>query len=108
MTFKEIIKNDIKNTFLNFDEFGEWHNINGQNVLIIIDENELTDREKKIKKEEGELYKKQLLFYVDATDFGKLPSPGRILTLDEKTYLIMDAENEDGIYSIQLEAKSSL
>lgn len=108
MTFKETIQHDIKNTFLNFDEFGEIHKLNGHDILIIIDENELTEREKRIKvSEDGELHNKQLLFYAAAEDFGPLPAPKRILILDEKRYLITDAANEDGIYSINLEAIES-
>ena len=40
--FKDMIQEDIKNVFLNFEEFGETHEINGVEVLVIIDENELT------------------------------------------------------------------
>ncbi len=107
MTFKDTIKQDVRAVFLNFDEFGEIHTIFGQDVLIIIDENELTEREKRIRRNEGELHKKQLLFYIAAEDFGPLPDPGRILNLDGKQYEIMEAENEDGIYSISLEAVDS-
>ena len=107
MTFKDTIKQDVRAVFLNFDEFGEIHTIFGQDVLIIIDENELTEREKRIRRNEGELHKKQLLFYIAAEDFGPLPDPGRILHLDGKRYEIMEAENEDGIYSISLEAVDS-
>lgn len=104
MTFKETIQSDIKETFLDFKEFGEYHDLNGHAVLVIVDENELNDREKKMKGVDGELHSKQLLFYVAAADFGGLPSPGRILDFDGKQYIITDAVNEDGIYSINLEA----
>lgn len=107
-SFKDVLKNDIKNVFLNFAEFGEEHKINGETVLIIIDENELTEREKRIRQGmDVELHKKQILFYVAADDFGPLPSPGGILELDGKEYKITEADNEDGIYSISLEAQRS-
>lgn len=107
-TFKDVLRSDIKSVFLNFEEFGEEHEINGETVLIIIDENELTEREKRIRRGiDVELHKKQLLFYVAAEDFGPLPSPGRLLELDGKKYEITEADNEDGIYSINLEAERS-
>lgn len=107
-SFKDVLKDDIKSVFLNFAEFGEEHEINGETVLIIIDENELTEREKRIRRSmDVELHKKQLLFYVAAEDFGPLPSPGRLLNLDGKKYEITEADNEDGIYSISLEAQRS-
>lgn len=107
-SFKDVLKSDIKSVFLNFEEFGEEHKINGETVLVIIDENELTEREKRIRRGvDVELHKKQLLFYVAAEDFGPLPTPGNILNLDGKEYAITEAENEDGIYSINLEATRS-
>lgn len=107
-SFKDVLKSDIKSVFLNFSEFGEEHKINGETVLIIIDENELTEREKRVRQNmDMELHKKQLLFYIAAEDFGPLPSPGKILELDGKKYEITDANNEDGIYSISLEVTRS-
>lgn len=105
--FKDMVQADIKEIFLNFDEFGEIHTINGEEVLIIVDENELTEREKRTQAKDGELHRKQLLFYVSTKDFGALPSPGKLLVLDGKKYTITDAENEMGIYSISLEANRS-
>lgn len=107
-SFKDVLKGDIKSVFLNFSEFGEEHKINGEKVLIIIDENELTEREKRVRQNmDVELHRKQLLFYVAAEDFGPLPSPGNFLDLDGKGYEITEANNEDGIYSISLEAQRS-
>lgn len=105
--FKDMIQEDIKNVFLNFAEFGEIHEINGVEVLAIIDENELTEREKRMRNKDGELHKRQLLFYVDAKVLDPLPSPGKVLNMDGRDYLITDAEDEMGIYSISLEANRS-
>lgn len=106
--FKDMVREDIKNIFLDFDMFGEIHKLNGQDTLIIIDENELTEREKRMARtNERELHSKQLLFYVAAEDFGPLPSPNKLLDLDGRKYTITDAANEDGIYSICLEAARS-
>lgn len=113
MTFKDVVKKDIQNVFMNFTEFGELHKLNGKECLVIIDENELTEREKKIKNSgetngvKGRLYKKQLLFYIPAERFGPLPEPGKQLNFDGKEYIITDANNESGIYSVSLEALRS-
>lgn len=107
MTFKEAVQDDVKGVFLNPEEFGEMHRLNHKEVLIIIDENELTEREKRMKGVDEELHSRQLLFYVAAKDVGPLPSPGKVLTLDGRDYLITDAQSECGIYSISLEARRS-
>ena len=111
LTLKEQIERDNRSVFMNFDEFGEIHKLNGKKKLVIVDENELTEREKRIRNRDGikgeGLHKKQLLFYIEAEKFGPLPSPGNLLNFDGKDYNITDANDEDGIYSISLEAKRS-
>ena len=100
MTFKEQIALDNKQVFLNFDEFGEEHVINGEKMLCIVDNNELIDREKRYRYNHSlysdGIYIKQLLIYVRAADFGSLPAINRMLTFDKKSYIVTDAINEDG------------
>ena len=111
LTFKKQIERDNHSVFMNFNEFGEIHKVNGNKKLVIVDENELTEREKRVRNRDGikgeGLHKKQLLFYIEAEKFGPLPSPGNLLNFDGKVYNITDANDEDGIYSISLEAKRS-
>ncbi len=103
-----MVQQDVKTVFLNPEEFGELHTVAGRQMNILIDENELTEREKKqFGRGRDGVYKKSLLIYVSAGDFGPLPVPEQILLLDGKKYLITDANNEDGIYSISLEAGRS-
>lgn len=107
MNFKDLIKQDNRNVFLNPKEFGETHIISGRRINIVIDDIEMLEREKR--QTDLELYrkgvfKKNVLFYVQASDFGPLPAIGRSLELDQRIYLVTDAIDEDGIYSISLEA----
>lgn len=106
MGFKDIIKNDIQNTFLDLEEFGEPHLVGSREMTILIDDNEMIEREKRmpVREEKDGIYRRQLLFYVAAAVFGPLPPPGRTIMLDGKLYLITDAVNEAGLYSISLEA----
>ncbi len=106
MTFKEQIALDNKRVFLNLLEFADIHLIGGKKMPCVIDNNELIEREKRYQNGvygDG-VYVKQLLVYVKAEDFGALPAIGRSLTVDKKSYLVTDAIDEDGIYSITLEA----
>ena len=109
-TFKDIIRADNSAAFLNPEEFGEAHLIGGRWMNIIIDGNEMIEREKRqsgLQNYRQGIYTKQVLFYVLADDFGPLPSVGRVLSLDREPYLITDAVDENGIYSISLEAVRS-
>ena len=46
-SFKEILRADIDNTFMNADEFAGFHDVNGKRMLVTIDNNELIERAKK-------------------------------------------------------------
>jgi hypothetical protein len=50
------------------------------------------------------VYLQQKLIYVPAADFGPLPKQGTLLRFDKRTYTVADAIEEDGVYSITLEA----
>lgn len=105
--FKDIIRSDNMSVFLNPDEFGEMHLIGGRPMNIIIDDNEMVEREKRqsgMRDYRQGVYNRQILFYVLAKTFGAPPVVGRSLSLDNRLYMITDAVDEDGIYSISLEA----
>ena len=110
-TFKEQIAEDNKAVFLNLLEFSDTHNINGKDMACQVDSNEMIDREKRYQYKRSlyadGVYLKEMLIYVRGEDFGPLPAVGRVLTFDKKVYTISDAIDEDGIYSISLEANKS-
>lgn len=102
MTFKEMIRGDIDSIFLNPDEFGEPHTVNGKaGVNIVIDDFELLNREKfrdEVKNDGTSL--KRSVFYVKASDFGRLPAVGKQVAIDGAKFRVEKAVNEQGIYSI--------
>lgn len=104
MTFKSIINDDCKNVFLNENEFADIHKVNGKPMRVIIDKNELIDRQSGSPHDDG-TYTKQVLMYVLASEYGHKPKIGNKLILDGKQmYLIKDFTDEDGIYAITVEA----
>lgn len=104
MGFKDVIKADVHNVFLNVEEFSDMHVINGTEMAVQIDSNEQIEREKRYNQNMDGIYKNQKLIFVAASDFGPLPKQGSLLTMDKRTYRVADAIDEDGIYSITLEA----
>lgn len=107
MSFKELLRQDVKTVFLNPAEFGEEHTVNGKRMQIIIDDNELTEREKRMKSNMDGIYKKQTLIYVSALDYGPLPGIGKLVKIDGVTFIVTDSINEGGVYSLHLEANKS-
>lgn len=100
LSFKEMVKRDCKDVFLNPEEFGSLHTVDGKPMVIQIDESEVTERAKKQLERTDGIYKRQLLFYVAQEDFGPLPAIGRQIEIDNGNYRVLDANSEGGIYSI--------
>lgn len=44
MSFKDILKNDLENTFFLAEEFAERHTINGKEMDVLLDDYELMER----------------------------------------------------------------
>lgn len=107
MTFKELIRADINDVFMNTEEFAAIHTVNGKKMPVTVDNNELIERAKKAKSHMDGIYVRTTLIYVKAKDFGKLPQIGSTLTLDGVSFRVTDATNEDGLFSIHLEANKS-
>lgn len=106
MTFKEMMRQDIDHVFLNPDEFGEEHTVNGrEGVSIIFDDIEFLNREKfrREVKDDGTSLSHSM-FYVKASDFGRLPKVGHQITIDGLNFRVEKAVNEQGIYSITIRA----
>lgn len=101
--FKEMLIEDNEMIF-DLEELAEIHSINGRKMRVIIDEKELLEREKKegVQEREG-IYKRKILLYVIAMEFGPLPAANSILDFDGRLYRVIKAMNEDGIYAITLE-----
>lgn len=107
MNFKDMVAEDVKNVFLNPDEFGEEHEIDGEKIMVIVDNNEQIEREKRVTSHANGVYMKEILFYVSKESMGNLPAIGRVMRFDKKSYNVTDAIDENGIYSISLRTVKS-
>ena len=106
-TFKEQLASDVGDVFLNLEEFGELHTIDDREMAIIIDNNELLERQGQGQYADG-IYAGQKLIYVAAADFGPPPAHGSFLTIDDGAYTVVEAVAEGDIYAIVVEANRAL
>ena len=103
MGFKELLQQDVKNVFLNPAEFGETHTVNDKEMVIVIDDHELLERQIQGQYADG-IYMKRKLAYVPAADFGPLPAKGSLFMIDEEGYIVVEAIAEGDIYAVTIEA----
>lgn len=107
MTFKQLLMRDVHQVFLNPDEFGELHRVNGKPMTIVLDDLEIIEREKKMKSNMDGIFNRQIFFYVAAEDFGPLPAQGGLVNIDGQKYVVTDATDEAGMYGITVQAARS-
>ena len=104
--FKQMAFDDIAKVFLNPEEFAEMHNVNGKDMLVVVDSFEAERRTRKQfeKLRIDGIYVNTILIYVARKDFGQAPAQGRRLMLDGRPYVGEDAIDEGGVRSIELTA----
>ena len=107
--FKEQIERDVSAVFINLEEFGEVKLVNGKEMNVVIDDNELLERDKSklMSAETVGTYKSRRLLYVSQADYGARPAIGSFLTLGTNRYRVNGCTDEMGIYAIELEAVRS-
>lgn len=102
MSFKDDVKSDIHNAFLDIDEMASVHVVNGKSMAISIDEAELARRTAKRSPYEEGVSLKKMLFFVAVSDFGAMPKVNSTLVIDGSHFLIADVRTDNGIYEITI------
>lgn len=101
-SFKDQIKADLA-VFLNDREFADGHTIDGKKMTVLVDENELLERDKsRLGTHADGLYKARRLIYVSKDEFGPRPANGRQLNFDGRIFRVEDCTEEDGMLAIEL------
>ncbi|MCR4436165.1 MAG: hypothetical protein QHH06_10330 [Clostridiales bacterium] len=101
--FKDYINSDLS-SFFNPDEFAEIHTIEGRELLVVVDNDRLSQR---TQKEYEGIYVGDLLFFVSAADYGTRPKPGEVVRFDQVPYEVFDVKEGGGVYEIILKASES-
>lgn len=85
MGFKDIAASDIARTFLDFDVFGQWINVEGTDILAVVDEDRLQELQAG---QDLAVAESQTLFYAAEEDLPKRRIPGATLTVNGRTKTI--------------------
>ena len=106
--FKDQVAADIKQVFINPLEFAEPHNINGIDMMVVIDKDVLNERLSVTNTQYVEgVFKDEMLLYIDAKDMPRKPVIGEILRLDGEIYLVSDVAANMGVYEVTIEANEA-
>lgn len=96
--FKDYLEQDLS-TFFNSTEFAEPHKIDKRILNIIVDNDMLMERSKK---EFDGISVGEVLYFVNALDFGELPEENTPQVFDDRMMYVFSAREDDGMYEIIL------
>lgn len=108
--FMDGVTEDLDTVFLDLDVFGERHVVQGEEITILYDNEELERiKEKKEKKKENrfedDVHKADVLFYARESDLGSELSVNSLLSIDGKRYFIYQTRLVAGLWKIILGRK---
>ena len=98
MSFKDIVREDIRNVFFNSSDL---HMIGGRKMVCIIDQD--ANAAAAVRSVMG-VYSANRRIYVKEEDLKVLPEEGSRLNLDGQFFFVTDAWVEMGVFVIELQA----
>ncbi|WP_438770045.1 hypothetical protein [Brevibacillus sp. JB24b] len=102
MNLKEQMKLDTQTVFFNTEEFAEIHNVDGNDIPIVIDSEELIHRKANAVNPEDGIHDAELLFYVPKSFLTSRPTVDKMLTLDGKKYRTVSVSEDFSTYTVAL------
>ena len=100
MSFKDQIKQDLSDVFLNLDEFADLHRIEGKEVPVVIDSDIMAKLSKIGDNRIHGMDEADMVIMGKASDFPENLDPGRLLNLDGREVIVVTTTSEMGLVQI--------
>ncbi|SDD89603.1 hypothetical protein [Sporomusa acidovorans] len=104
MNLKDVMATDINDVFLDHDEFATYHDINGKQILCVIDEDISKQRNNRQSDTYDGLYQRELTLFVSEVDIGYRPERDQKMTVDGEWYKVLNCGAGGGMLEIDLGA----
>lgn len=95
----EMLKEDIKNIFLELKDFAEMHTVNFKPILVVEDNDTLAELKAGV---ENELSEAELLFYASVEDLPPKQGYGTFLNYDNSDWFVISWTENYGMATIAL------
>ena len=99
MSFSEDIFDDIDELFFDQDFLGTLHNFDGEDIVVIVDDDYLEQQNKKWK---DEVDKNSVLLFVKESDMKRKLSVNSAVLFDRKDYFVHVISKQNGVCKILL------
>lgn len=100
MSFKDQIKQDLSDIFLNLDEFADLHRIEGKEVPVVIDSDIMAKLSKIGDNSIHGMDEADMIIMGKASDLPENLDPGRLLNLDGREVIVVTTTSEMGLVQI--------
>ena len=100
MSFKDQIKQDLSDIFLNLDEFADLHRIEGKEVPVVIDSDIMAKLSKIGDNRIHGMDEADMVIMGKASDLPENLDPGRLLNLDCREVIVVTTTSEMGLVQI--------
>lgn len=100
MSFKDQIKQDLSDIFLNLDEFAYLHRIEGKEVPVVIDSDIMAKLSKIGDNRIHGMDEADMVIMGKASDLPENLDPGRLLNLDGREVIVVTTTSEMGLVQI--------
>lgn len=100
MSFKDQIKQDLSDIFLNLDEFADLHRIEGKEVPVVIDSDIMAKLSKIGDNRIHGMDEADMVIMEKASDLPENLDPGRLLNLDGREVIVVTTTSEMGLVQI--------
>lgn len=100
MSFKDQIKQDLADVFLNLDEFADLHRIEGKEVPVVIDSDIMAKLSKIGDNRIHGMDEADMVIMGKASDLPENLDPGRLLNVDGRELLVVTTTSEMGLVQI--------
>lgn len=100
MSFKDQIKQDLSDIFLNLDEFADLHRIEGKEVPVVIDSDIMAKLSKIGDNRIHGMDEADMVIMGKASDLPENLDPGRLLNLDGREVIVVTTASEMGLVQI--------
>ncbi len=102
MTFKEEVQRDLSSVFLNLDEFAELHRVEGKEIAVVIDEDELEKLAKVGENRSHGLVEGDMLLMGREIDLPRDLDPGRSINIDGRELVVVSSSKHMGLVELVL------
>lgn len=100
MSFKDQIKQELSDIFLNLDEFADLHRIEGKVVPVVIDSDIMAKLSKIGDNRIHGMDEADMVIMGKASDLPENLDPGRLLNLDGREVIVVTTTSEMGLVQI--------